>query len=202
MMLPNETVPRSNSSSSSESTSTTTQRSLSTTSSSSLFFSSKQHRFTQRATAMMELLGNTASASEGSLTANIPTKVSQIILSSRACLQPDAKRAESVTHGLQATLSLIQLLLLLSLFFQDKSCSLNKEPLCKLLFISDLIYKSMLLLSWGAAEIFKEEEGSGSESPASVSMCRFFNLPQLKAPKKTSDTLEAHSETSSGLNLV
>jgi hypothetical protein len=123
--------------------------------------STRHHRRIQRANAGSQMLG--AGIAQISITALIPIKVAQTILSGQAFFQPKTKPIERGAHAIQASLSCAQLLLISVLYFRGNNCDQDSASLCKMLVLLDLIYQGILLVSCSAAEISKEKEQNSTE---------------------------------------
>ena len=90
------------------------------------FKSTSGHRDSQRACAVTELL-NTTIIAPVSVTATLPLKLAQLLLSTQAFFKPKITTLERTAHCIQASVSLTQCVLLAVIFFNKTQCDNNTE---------------------------------------------------------------------------
>lgn len=115
--------------------------------------SSTGHRNAQRVNAGTEIIS--ASLAEFTPAAIIPTKIAQILTSSYSFFRADTQGSEKTIHFLQACISGAQVGLAIALLFKSERCSATETDLCKAIFLTQLVYKGILLAGWLPSEFTK-----------------------------------------------
>ena len=141
------------------------------------FRSTADHRDSQRAIAATELL-NTSIIAPVSITATLPIKLSQFLLSTHALFKPKITTMERTAHVIQATVSLAQTIMLAIIFLKGLECSNNNDNTilnCKILSLLGFIYNATLLAGWVPAEVGKEPYPGSSDGSITPPNTPFLN---------------------------
>jgi hypothetical protein len=121
----------------------------------SFYTSSPAQRNLQRSNAMVEVAA--PALEEIDFSVIIPNKFAQTLISLYGLFRKDTHRSEKIVHFLQASLASIEMGLVIFLLFKNESCDSNNNiSYCNAIFLSDLLYKGTLLLTWGSSELSKD----------------------------------------------
>ena len=135
--------------------------------------STPHYRRIQRAHAFSELVST--SLFQLGADSLIPCKITQTIISGQGLFDSRRKPRERFAHGVQASISLIELILMSILYFNETSCQKKTTDLCKTLVLFNILYKALLTLSFGAGEIARDKYQAGKEIPEPISRSTSHN---------------------------
>lgn len=101
--------------------------------------------------------------------------VNYVHISGQGLFDSRRKPRERFAHGVQASISLIELILMSILYFNETSCQKKTTDLCKTLVLFNILYKALLTLSFGAGEIARDKYQAGKEIPEPISRSTSHN---------------------------
>lgn len=153
--------------------------------------STKSHRNSQRASAMLQVAGGAISTV--ALSAQIPIKFSQALLSGFSFFNKDLKPQEKFIQGSQWLISTIQVALMIALFLTGKEFLLACALITRLILLSEMLYQGILLVGWLPAELSKETEDPVT-SVSSLPKATTPLLPEPSAPNSISPIPTATQE--------
>ncbi|STY31079.1 Uncharacterised protein [Legionella wadsworthii] len=135
--------------------------------------SSSAHRNTQRGNAGLAVTQLTVQAgmqltNTTSPVTLIPISFAQVLNSGYAVLRSDTHVNEKVIQGLQAIFSAVILGLAIALVFDDE------RILEQVMYLFQLLYSSLLLVSWGGSEVLKDPPVTTNNNPVAPHMLRGF----------------------------
>ncbi|MCW8445568.1 hypothetical protein OQJ05_16115 [Fluoribacter gormanii] len=133
--------------------------------------SSSAHRNAQRGNAGLAVTQLSVQAGMQIVNATspiplIPISFAQVLNSGYALCRADTHLNEKVIQGLQAIFSAIILGLAITLVFDDE------QILGQVMYLFQLLYSSLLLVSWGGSEMSKEPTSTSTASTAAPRMLR------------------------------
>lgn len=118
------------------------------------YTSSTGHRNAQRANAVSEVVAS--SLAEFTPALIIPTKLAQSLTSTYSFFRADTHAPEKAVHLMQALLAAAQLFLAATLLYTSSTCTETKTTLCQSIFLSQLLYRGVLLVGWVPSEFAKD----------------------------------------------
>lgn len=117
--------------------------------------SHSNHLTAQHGNIGCQLFTASVTGATGSPIAQIPGRLIQATISVRTFFQPAEKvsRLDKAAHGIQVLLAIALLAIAIVRFQKDELCTVRTNLLCKNELLLDTLYTTMLLLSWGPAQI-------------------------------------------------
>jgi hypothetical protein len=118
------------------------------------YTSSTGHRNAQRVNAGSEIIST--SLAEFTPAAIIPTKMAQILTSGYSMFRTDTHGPERLIHFLEMGISCAQVGLAINLLTRGDNCTTPDSDICKAIFLTQLLYKGILLAGWVPSEFAKD----------------------------------------------
>jgi hypothetical protein len=118
--------------------------------------SSKTQRRVQRVNAGAEIVHGTLR--EILPAVSVPVKVSQCCASLFAPTRKETKCSERAINLLQAAITAAQTGLLCYMSYDDTKCSDTTGTICTSYFVLEWVYRGLLLSSWAASELVKDQQ--------------------------------------------
>ncbi len=116
-----------------------------------------------------QLFTSSVTGATSSPIAQIPGRLLQVAISARTFFQPTEKVSglEKFAHGIQALIAVTLLAVAILRYQNGDNCDDIDSPLCKNEILLETLYSTLLLLSWGPAQVIhhsaKKPANSASE---------------------------------------
>lgn len=117
-----------------------------------------------------QLFTNSIAGTITSPIAQIPGRVMQTAISIRTLFQPAEKisKLERLSHALQAALAITLLGIAIVRYQQNDDCNDPHTAICKNEVLFDTIYSTMVLLSWGPAQMISHSKNKAESTPQDI----------------------------------